>query len=211
MDRLDELGDLRAHRGGGQPGRAPRRACAARRPPSRARWRRLRTASACVWSTARRAGWRRPRRAARSTTRRGPGGRLRGRDGGRAATHRCAACSASPRRCSSAAVTSRRSSSRFLDAHEGVEVELLLNDRNIDLIEEGIDVALRIGALADFDAVGAAGGPRAAAVGGEPGLSQRRGTPRAPGDLVRHEAILGDPARQDRVGFAGPGGRCARA
>ena len=39
--------------------------------------------------------------------------------------------------------------SRFLDAHDGVEVELLLNDRNIDLIEEGIDVALRIGALAD--------------------------------------------------------------
>src|SRR5829696_8634818 len=34
---------------------------------------------------------------------------------------------------------------RFLDEHDGVEVELLLNDRNIDLIDEGIDVALRIG------------------------------------------------------------------
>src|SRR5262245_23885413 len=38
---------------------------------------------------------------------------------------------------------------RFLDAQAGVEVELMLNDRNIDLIDEGIDVGLRIGPLAD--------------------------------------------------------------
>ena len=38
---------------------------------------------------------------------------------------------------------------RFLDAHDGVEVELMLGDRNLDLIDEGIDVALRIGPLAD--------------------------------------------------------------
>ncbi len=38
---------------------------------------------------------------------------------------------------------------RFLDSHAEVEIELLLSDRNIELIEEGIDVALRIGALAD--------------------------------------------------------------
>jgi DNA-binding transcriptional LysR family regulator len=37
----------------------------------------------------------------------------------------------------------------FLERFPGVRVELLLNDRNVDLIEEGIDVALRIGALRD--------------------------------------------------------------
>ncbi len=72
---------------------------------------------------------------------------------------------------------------RFLDAHQDAEVELVLNDRSIDLIEEGIDVALRIGPLADFDPVGAAGRPGEAAVGGEPGL------PRPPW----HAALAGRP------------------
>ncbi len=38
---------------------------------------------------------------------------------------------------------------RFLDRNAAIEIELLLNDRNVDLIDEGIDVAVRIGALAD--------------------------------------------------------------
>src|SRR6478735_415176 len=37
----------------------------------------------------------------------------------------------------------------FLDSHADAEVELLLNDRNVDLIDEAIDVAVRIGSLAD--------------------------------------------------------------
>ena len=39
--------------------------------------------------------------------------------------------------------------SKFLDAHAGVEVELLLNDRNVDLIEEGFDLGIRITKLDD--------------------------------------------------------------
>src|SRR6185437_6090607 len=37
----------------------------------------------------------------------------------------------------------------FLDVHADVEIELMLNDRNVDLIGDAIDVAVRIGALAD--------------------------------------------------------------
>src|SRR5436190_6613648 len=37
----------------------------------------------------------------------------------------------------------------FLDAHAEIEVELMLNDRNVDLIAEAIDIAVRIGSLAD--------------------------------------------------------------
>ena len=61
---------------------------------------------------------------------------------------------------------------RFLDAHDGVEVELLLNDRNIDLIEEGDRCRAAHRPAGQFDPVGAAGRACAPAVGGEPGLSQ---------------------------------------
>ena len=81
--------------------------------------------------------------------------------------------------------------SKFLDAHAGVEVELLLNDRNIDLIEEGIDVALRIGPLADSGlTVRPVGHVRRLWVA-SPAYLKRRGTPRAPEELAKHEAVLG--------------------
>jgi DNA-binding transcriptional LysR family regulator len=72
---------------------------------------------------------------------------------------------------------------RFLDAHDGVEVELLLNDRNIDLIEEGIDVRqLRVAS---------------------PAYLERHGMPRKPADLVHHEAILGTLRGNSEWRFAG--------
>ncbi|MDP1909486.1 MAG: LysR family transcriptional regulator, partial [Hyphomicrobium sp.] len=81
--------------------------------------------------------------------------------------------------------------SRFLDAHDGVEVELLLNDRNIDLIEEGIDVALRIGQLADSAlTVRPVGHVRRLWVA-SPAYLKRRGTPRTPAELAGHEALFG--------------------
>ena len=39
--------------------------------------------------------------------------------------------------------------SSFLDTYPDTRVDLLLNDRNVDLIDEGVDIALRIGALTD--------------------------------------------------------------
>ena len=44
----------------------------------------------------------------------------------------------------------------FLAQHPGLEVDVVLDDRNIDLVHEGIDVALRMGRLADFRVDGAA-------------------------------------------------------
>jgi DNA-binding transcriptional LysR family regulator len=81
--------------------------------------------------------------------------------------------------------------SHFLDAHDSVEVELLLNDRNIDLIDEGIDVALRIGALADSSLTARPVGHVRRLWVASPAYLKQHGTPRAPGDLATHEAVLG--------------------
>ena len=81
--------------------------------------------------------------------------------------------------------------SKFLDAHAGVEVELLLNDRNVDLIEEGIDVAARIGALADSALTARPVGHVRRLWVASPAYLKRHGMPRAPDELARHEAVLG--------------------
>jgi DNA-binding transcriptional LysR family regulator len=81
--------------------------------------------------------------------------------------------------------------SRFLDAHAAVDVELLLNDRNIDLIEEGVDAALRIGPLADSSLAARRVGQVRRLWVASPAYLKRRGTPAGPADLARHEALLG--------------------
>ena len=92
---------------------------------------------------------------------------------------------------------------RFLDSHDGVEIELMLNDRNIDLIDEGIDVALRIGALADSSlTVRPVGHVRRQWVA-SPAYLASHGTPRMPADLARHEALLGTSRGAMEWSFAG--------
>lgn len=78
----------------------------------------------------------------------------------------------------------------FLDAHPALRVELLMSDRIVDLVEEGVDLAVRFGALTDssFASRRLATAPRH--VVASPAYLERRGTPAAPGDLVGHDAIL---------------------
>ena len=68
----------------------------------------------------------------------------------------------------------------------------MLDDRNIDLVQEGIDVALRMGQLANssLTARRIASGPQV--VVGTPAYFARAGEPAAPGDLAAHEAVIYD-------------------
>ncbi|MFO1163259.1 MAG: LysR family transcriptional regulator [Reyranellaceae bacterium] len=92
---------------------------------------------------------------------------------------------------------------RFLDAQAEVEVELVLNDRNIDLIEEGIDIALRIGPLADSSLLARPVGHVRRLWVASPAYLARRGTPRRPADLASHEALLGTSRGNREWAFAG--------
>jgi DNA-binding transcriptional LysR family regulator len=80
----------------------------------------------------------------------------------------------------------------FLAAHPGLSLEVVLDDRLIDLLEDGIDVALRMGQLADsgLTARKLASSPRR--VVGAPDYLARRGAPAAPAELPAHDAVVYD-------------------
>jgi DNA-binding transcriptional LysR family regulator len=78
----------------------------------------------------------------------------------------------------------------FLDRHPDLNIDIVLDDENIDLLERGIDVALRMGVLGDstMTARKLAHGRRC--VVGSPAWFAKAGEPRMPADLVSHQAIV---------------------
>lgn len=77
----------------------------------------------------------------------------------------------------------------FLEAHPKVRVELLLLDRVVNLVEEGIDIAIRIGSPADSTLVAARVGEVRQVVCASPELLRRVGEPRHPSELARQPAV----------------------
>jgi DNA-binding transcriptional LysR family regulator len=74
---------------------------------------------------------------------------------------------------------------RYLDQHPAVTVEVMLNDRYVDLLGEGIDVAIRIGRLLDSDLVARRLAPCRMVFCASPEFLKRYGTPRNAEDLRR--------------------------
>jgi len=77
----------------------------------------------------------------------------------------------------------------FLGRFAEVSVALSLIDRPVDLVEEGLDVAVRIGALAESSAVATRVGAVRRIVVASPGYVTQHGTPLSPGDLGAHAVI----------------------
>lgn len=80
----------------------------------------------------------------------------------------------------------------LIAAHPALSVRLLLSDRDAHLVEEGIDVAVRIGALADSSLVATRLGSICRATVASPAYLARRGVPRQPADLAGHDIIAFD-------------------
>jgi DNA-binding transcriptional LysR family regulator len=99
--------------------------------------------------------------------------------------------------------------SAFLTEYPEVRVELSLNDRNVDLIEEGLDLAVRIGALADSSLVARQVGSVRRVVVASPDYLARRGMPLTPPDLAAHDTIFGMARSSAREWRFGPSARGA--
>ena len=77
----------------------------------------------------------------------------------------------------------------LLTRHPKVTASLLLTDHLVNLVEAGIDVAVRIGRLADSSLVARRLGAIPRVVCAAPAYLERRGTPRTPEELERHDCI----------------------
>jgi DNA-binding transcriptional LysR family regulator len=79
--------------------------------------------------------------------------------------------------------------SDFQQAHPAVDIDLQLNDRKVDIVEEGFDIALRIGRLKSSSLVARRIAPVRLVLCASPGYLATHGTPQRPQDLAGHRFL----------------------
>ncbi|WP_186126368.1 LysR family transcriptional regulator [Burkholderia gladioli] len=78
----------------------------------------------------------------------------------------------------------------FVDRHPDLQLDIILDDRAIDLLEEGVDVALRMGRLDDSSMTAHPIASSRRLVVATPEYLAEAGTPLTPAELSRHQAIV---------------------
>ena len=94
----------------------------------------------------------------------------------------------------------------YLALYPQVSIELVLDDRVVDIVDEGFDLAVRIAALKESNLVARRIAPSREVVCASPAYLVRRGRPVKPSDLAKHDC-LDYALRSDRGSwrFEGPG------
>lgn len=78
----------------------------------------------------------------------------------------------------------------FLASHPQLDLDLRLDERNVDLVDEGIDIALRMGDLPDSSMLVRRIGQARRLVIATPAYLERHGTPASPDDLQGHQLVI---------------------
>jgi DNA-binding transcriptional LysR family regulator len=90
----------------------------------------------------------------------------------------------------------------FLVAHAGIQVDLRLSNRSVDLVEEGFDVAVRVARSLDGPFVARPLALTRPAVWGSPAYFRQHGRPRVPEDLAAHRSVVfAEPRIMEEVMF----------
>ncbi len=98
----------------------------------------------------------------------------------------------------------------FMRQHPALQVELSFEDRYVNLVEQGIDVALRMGRLADSQLGARYLGTNPWALVAAPSYLAAHGTPKKPADLGQHQALVYSTVQGDeRWHFSSAQGRAA--
>lgn len=79
----------------------------------------------------------------------------------------------------------------FMAQHPQLGVEIQLTNRPLDLLHEGLDLAIRLGRLGDERLVATRLAPREMYLCAAPSYLARAGTPQSLGDLARHNCLIG--------------------
>ncbi|MDR5809184.1 substrate binding domain-containing protein [Caballeronia sp. LZ019] len=77
----------------------------------------------------------------------------------------------------------------FRQRHPKVSVDVRLSDRYVDLIEEGVDVAIRVGDPGDTRLIARRLAPHRICAFASPNYLRERGVPQHPNDLLQHDCV----------------------
>lgn len=78
----------------------------------------------------------------------------------------------------------------LLRRHPSLQLDVRLNDNYVDLVKEGVDLAVRVGALADSTLVATRFASQSLVLCASPGYLGDRGTPRSVDQLATHDAVV---------------------
>jgi DNA-binding transcriptional LysR family regulator len=95
----------------------------------------------------------------------------------------------------------------FVARHPALQVDLTLLDRVVDLVEEGIDAAVRIGRLPDSSMVAVTVGHTRRVICASPAYLKRAGAPKTLADLASHRCVSFTGLSPDGEWLVGEGGR----